>query len=62
MDDIRILDSSEIDYLIMALSLAKQYDRKVRMTNDGGIKIATAGNSWTPGMGRLADASGHYPL
>jgi len=59
--DIRILDTDEIDYLINALSIAKSRGVKVRIANDGGIKIATGGGMWTPGMGAKADASGHYP-
>ena len=60
--DIRILADDEIEYLIMALTLSKQRGSKVRIANDGGIKIACGAGMWTPPMGWKADLDGHTPI
>lgn len=59
--DIFILADDEIDYLQRVLTLAQQKGDKVRVSVEGGLKIARGAGMWTPPMGAKADASGHYP-
>lgn len=60
--NITILSASEVEYLAHMFSVAAERQTKVRMCQEGGIKIAVGGGMWTHPMGRPADIDGHTPV
>lgn len=56
--DITCLDDSEIDYLARVLTLARDRGTVVRLSMDGGLKVAVGGGMWTPPMGKKAGPDG----
>lgn len=52
------LDDSEIDYLARVLALARERGSVVRVSMDGGLKVAVGGGMWTPPMGKACGPNG----
>lgn len=60
--NITILEPREVEYLAHMFAVANERGTKVRMCQEGGIKIAVGGGMWTHPMGLPADVDGHTPV
>lgn len=55
---IAVLEGKELEQIADWLAQAVQDERKVRLTVEGGLKIAVGGESWTLPYGRVGDECG----
>lgn len=56
--DIAVVEGRNLEEVARALNEAVQAGRRVRLTVEGGLKIAVGGEAWTLPYGRVGNETG----